>query len=138
MVRPLGTYLVTGVAMLAIDAVWLSLMAEPFYRVRIGHLLRDADFDVSAAAAFYFLYLLGILVLVQMPSRRWQGAAWRGAVFGLCAYGTYDLTNQATLKDWPWTVTFVDLAWGSSLTAVVAAIGFRLVAPHTPADTRAT
>jgi uncharacterized membrane protein len=128
--RLLTTYLVSGLIMLAIDAVWLTLAAEPLYRARIGHLMRDDGFLVSAAAAFYLLYLLGILVLAQMPARRWQDALWRGAVFGLCAYGTYDLTNQATLRDWPWEVTIIDLVWGSTLTAIVAAAGHRLVPPR--------
>ena len=73
---------------------------------------------------------MGVLVLAQMPARNWRGAFWRGAVFGLTAYGTYDLTNQATLRDWPTIVTIIDLAWGSTLTAVVAAAGHRLGWPR--------
>jgi uncharacterized membrane protein len=130
MPRLLGTYLVTGLIMLAIDSVWLMAMADTLYRPQIGHLMRDDGFSLAAAVAFYLLYLCGVLILVQLPSPRWQGALWRGAVFGLCAYGTYDLTNQATLRDWPWIVTAVDLVWGSVLTAVVAALGYRLVPPR--------
>lgn len=130
MPRLIGTYLVTGLIMLAIDAVWLALMADVLYRPQIGHLMRDDGFVLVAAVAFYLLYLGGVLVLVQLPAQRWQGALWRGAVFGLVAYGTYDLTNQATLRDWPWIVTAVDLVWGSVLTAVIAALGHRIVPPR--------
>jgi uncharacterized membrane protein len=107
-------------------SVWLTLAAEPLYRARIGHLMREDGFLLAPAIAFYLLYLLGILLLAQRPAERWQGAAWRGAVFGLCAYGTYDLTNQATLRDWPAVVTVVDLAWGTMLTSAVAAAGLVL------------
>ena len=122
----LRTYLASGLVMLPIDAVWLILTADPLYRVRIGHLMRDDGFLLGPAVAFYFLYLLGILLLAQLPSRRWQGALWRGAVYGLCAYGTYDLTNHATLRDWPAAVTMIDLAWGTVLTATVATLGYVL------------
>ncbi len=73
--RPLfRTYAVTALAMLAIDAVWLTLMTEPFYRARLGHLLRD-DLLFGPAAAFYLLYLLGVLLLAQRPACCWKGAA---------------------------------------------------------------
>jgi uncharacterized membrane protein len=124
MPRLLRIYLTSGLVMLPIDAVWLSLMAEPLYRAQLGHLMREG-FLVAPAVAFYLLYLGGILLLAQMPAADRKGALWRGAVFGLCAYGTYDLTNQATLRDWPMLVTVIDLIWGSVLTAVVAALGFR-------------
>ncbi|MEO3473686.1 DUF2177 family protein [Roseomonas sp. CAU 1739] len=123
MPRLLRTYLMSGLVMLPIDAAWLTLTAESMYRPQIGHLMRADGFLLVPAIAFYLLYLLGILLLAQWPASRWQGALWRGAVFGLCAYGTYDLTNQATLRDWPWIVTAIDLAWGSVLTASVAALG---------------
>lgn len=112
--------------MLVLDSVWLTLAVDRLYRPNIGHLLRDDGFLLSAAVAFYLLYLSGVMVLAQLPARHWFGAAWRGAVFGLCAYGTYDLTNQATLRDWPWLVTSFDLVWGTALTAVVAAGGHAL------------
>lgn len=123
--RWLRLYLVSGLVMLPIDAVWLTLTAEPIYRTHLGHLLREG-FALGPAIAFYLLYLVGILVLAQLPAADWKGAMWRGAVFGLCAYGTYDLTNQATLRDWPTIVTVIDLVWGAVLTASVAALGYRL------------
>jgi uncharacterized membrane protein len=128
MTRWVRLFLVSGATMIIMDAVWLTLAVDRLYRPNIGHLMRDDGFLVSAAIAFYVLYLFGVLVLAQLPAGHWFGAARRGAVFGLCAYGTYDLTNQATLRDWPWLVTSVDLAWGTVLTAVVAATGHALEA----------
>lgn len=110
---------------LALDAAWLGLMAERLYRPAIGPLLAETV-DLAAAAAFYALYLAGVAGLAVMPalaSGRWRGAAARGALLGLVAYGTYDLTNQATLRGWPWHVTFADLAWGTLATALAAGAG---------------
>ena len=124
MVRALRLFVVAGGIMLVLDAVWLTLAIDRLYRPLLGHLMRPDGFDVGAAAAFYLLYLAGVVVLVLLVARDWREAAWRGAVYGLCAYGTYDLTNQATLRDWPWLVTVVDLGWGAGLTAVVAGGAF--------------
>lgn len=109
---------------LALDAVWLTLMAERLYRPAIGHLMREG-FDLLPAALFYLAYLTGMTVLVVLPSADARGALARGALFGFVAYATYDLTNQATLRDWPWHVTLADLAWGSFVTAASAAAAHR-------------
>lgn len=107
-------------AMLSLDAVWLSTMAERLYRPQLGALLA-AQFRAGPAVAFYALYLFGIVHFAAAPALReggWRRAALNGALLGLVAYGTYDLTNQATLVHWPVTVTALDLLWGAFLTAV--------------------
>ncbi|HTT39374.1 MAG TPA: DUF2177 family protein [Burkholderiales bacterium] len=106
---------------LALDAVWLTTMGDRLYRPSIGHLMR-AGFEPLAAIAFYVVYLAGSTVFTVLPANGWRSAAARGALFGLVAYATYDLTNQATLRDWPWHVTFADLAWGTLVTGISAAI----------------
>lgn len=114
----LKAYLATAVVFMAIDAVWLTQMASRLYQPTIGHLLAPEP-DLVAALVFYALYLVGVVFFAvrpeQMDERAWS-AAGRGALFGLVAYATYDLTNQATLKDWPWHVTAIDLLWGTVLT----------------------
>jgi uncharacterized membrane protein len=120
-------YVATLIAFLALDAVWLSVMAQRLYRPAIGHLMGDG-FALAPAVAFYVLYILGLVVFAVMPGLdrgRAATAAWRGALFGLVAYATYDLTNQATLRDWPWAVTLADLAWGTFATALACAAGCR-------------
>ena len=118
-------WIASALVMLPIDAVWLTLMAQPFYRVHIGHLLAP-DFAVGPAVAFYLLYVSGIVALAQRGAADWREAAVRGAMLGLVAYGTYDLTNEATLQGWPTVVTVVDLVWGTVLTGTVAGAGFAL------------
>lgn len=110
-------------AFLVLDAAWLSTMASRLYRPAIGHVMRE-DFDVLAAAAFYAIYLAGVVVFVVRPSSSGRAAVARGAFFGLVCYATYDLTNQATLVGWPWLVTGVDLCWGAFVTATSAWVAY--------------
>jgi len=88
-------------------------------------------FDLAPAAAFYLVYLVGVVVFAVLPgleSRRWMTSLGLGALLGFVAYATYDLTNQATLRDWPWRVTIADLCWGTVVTGVAAAVGCRVSA----------
>lgn len=123
--RTLGALVAILLSLGVLDAAWLILMASRFYGPQLGGLLVD-DPVWPAAIGFYLLYAGGILFLVVQPVLiRAQGlrdAALRGALLGLVAYGTYDLTNLATLRDWPPILTLVDMAWGSILTAVTSVI----------------
>jgi uncharacterized membrane protein len=124
----LSAYAGTAVTFLALDAVWLTTMAERLYRPAIGHLMMDKP-SFGPAAAFYLFYFVGVVVFAVVPalnSQRWQTALGLGVLLGLVAYGAYDFTNQATLKGWPWRLTVIDLAWGGFATAVAALVGWRV------------
>jgi len=115
-------YLIALPVFFAIDMVWLGLVAKGFYRRQIGFLMRDG-FNWPAAVAFYLLFILGLVVFVIAPAMdrsSWLRALGYGALFGLITYATYDLTNLATVRDWPLLLTFVDLAWGATLAAAVS------------------
>lgn len=119
-------YVVTLVGFLAIDFVWLAFVARAFYRRHLGFLLADQP-NWWAAIVFYLVFVAGLVVFsvgpaVQAGSLR--KALLLGGLFGLVTYATYDLTNQATVKNWPWTVTVVDLCWGLVLSALVSCIGY--------------
>ncbi|WP_036285169.1 DUF2177 family protein [Methylocystis sp. ATCC 49242] len=126
MFRFVFAYAGAAFGMLALDAIWLSSMAERLYRPQLGPLLAD-EFRAGPAIAFYALYLCGVVYFAAAPALEeddWRKAALNGAMLGLVAYGTYDLTNQATLKLWPVLVTLIDLCWGALLTAVAATAGY--------------
>jgi uncharacterized membrane protein len=119
-------WVTTALVFLGLDAVWLSLSASLLYRPLLGGLLRD-DFLLVPAALFYVIYTAGIVVFAISPSLasgRWTAAGLRGLFLGLFGYAVYDLTNQATLRNWPVTITVADLVWGTLLTAVAAIAGF--------------
>jgi uncharacterized membrane protein len=126
--RAIGTYAITMLIFFAIDLVWLGVVAKNFYRQHIGHLL-SPDVNWGAAVLFYAVYIAGIVFFAIKPAIE-AGSASRalayGAFFGFIAYATYDLTNQATMKDWPVLVTVVDLAWGTVLTATVAFLSYQV------------
>ncbi|CAM5774507.1 membrane protein [Labrys miyagiensis] len=123
MIRTATIYLATLASFLLVDAVWLTVMTARLYRPLTGHLLADSV-AWAPAVLFYLLYAAGIVCLAVLPSRRWEHVLARGALLGLVAYGTYDLTNHATLKGWPLAVTLADMAWGTMLTAAAAVAGY--------------
>jgi uncharacterized membrane protein len=124
--RYIIAYLVVGMVFLAIDAVWLSTMADRLYRPFLGPLLA-AEFNLAPAVLFYVIYIGGTVFFAVAPAlatNRAATAEFRGALFGFCAYSTYDLTNHATLAGWPAIISVADILWGSTLTAVSATAGF--------------
>jgi uncharacterized membrane protein len=119
-------YLAAFVALGLLDALWLGLVSREFYKARIGQLLLDQPVW-AIAAVFYLIYAAGIVVFAVQPalaSGSWTTAATYGALFGLCAYAAYDITNLATLRGWSTAVSLVDLAWGSAVTATAATASF--------------
>jgi uncharacterized membrane protein len=110
----------------AIDMIWLGLVATNFYRGQIGTLMKS-DISWTAAIIFYLLFIVGLVFFVITPAVEkgsWVYALLVGALFGFMTYATYDLTNLATLKDWPLLVTIVDLVWGAVLAASVSTVTY--------------
>jgi len=109
-----------------IDMIWLGFIAKSFYAQQIGFLMKP-NINWTAAILFYLLFIVGLVIFVISPAIEkgsWLLALLYGALFGLITYATYDLTNLATLKDWPLLVTAIDLAWGAVLAASVSIITY--------------
>jgi uncharacterized membrane protein len=126
MTRYLKLYLISLTAFLAIDMVWLGVIAHSFYQQQIGFIMAPSV-NWLAAIIFYLLFVVGILVFVVLPGLEkgsLKTTLLRAALFGLITYATYDLTNFATLKDWPVLVTVVDMMWGTVLSVLVSSISF--------------
>lgn len=126
--RYLLAYLGSGVVMAILDAVWLTTVGPRLYRPAIGELLAPRA-NLRVAVVFYVVYVAGIVFLAVLPAVRENSvlrALTSGAVLGLVAYATYDLTNQATLRVWPLHVTLIDLAWGTFVTTAAALGGYWL------------
>ena len=122
----LKLYFATLIAFFAVDIVWLGLVARTFYRKYLGFLMAPSP-NWLAAIIFYLLYIVGILVLAVLPgleTNSLETTLLRGALFGLVAYATYDLTNLATIKNWPLVVTIVDMIWGTVLSVAVSFAGY--------------
>ena len=126
MIKTFVAYAAAALVFGAADAVWLTVMGPRLYRPVLGPILAD-KIDLPAAAAFYLIYIGGIVFLAVTPALKdgqWRTAAINGLVLGLVAYGAYDLTNQATLKLWSSKLTLADMAWGGGMTALAAVAGF--------------
>lgn len=125
MTRYLATYASTLVVMVALDLLWIGVIAKPLYQQGIGHLMAERP-NIAVAVLFYVMYAVGVVLFVvapDAPASSWGRTLIMGALFGFFAYATYDLTNLATLKNWPLGLSLMDMAWGSLVTAVSAAAG---------------
>ena len=121
-------YTLSLCAFLILDGIWLGFIAPELYQKYIGHLLTETPYW-PAAIAFYLLFIGGIMYFATLPAlqlRSGREALKRGALFGLMTYATYDLTNMATLPNWPLAITVIDLIWGSFLSGSVAYIGYNV------------
>jgi uncharacterized membrane protein len=127
--NPMIAFGTAATAFLALDALWLGVVAREFYYSRLGPLMKDPP-DLHAAAAFYALYVAGIVYFAILPALAAASAGRaliNGALFGLVAYATYDLTNLATLRGFPAELARIDIAWGAFATAIAAGAGYLAV-----------
>lgn len=124
----LKLFIIAFIVFFAIDIVWLGVIAKNLYRDAIGHLM-SASPNWIAAIIFYILYIIFLVIFVILPAIH-QGslshAMLYGALFGFITYATYDLTNLATLKDWPLYLTFIDIGWGTLLGFSVSTLTYIL------------
>jgi uncharacterized membrane protein len=121
-------YVGAAIVFVVADFFWLGYVAKDLYRSQMAHLLAP-DFRMGPAAIFYLMFLAGIIYFAVTPALatgRWQDAIIPGAILGFLAYGTYDFTNWAVMRDWPVGLTFIDLAWGTALTSAAATAGAAL------------
>lgn len=129
MKRFLKIYVIALPVFLFIDFVWLGLIANNFYAKHIGFLMAT-QFNIFAALLFYLIFVVGLVIFVLssvLVNKSWSELLFKSALFGLVTYATYDLTNLATIKDWPIIVTVVDLLWGVILSTLVSAITFLVI-----------
>ena len=129
MSRVLLTYVVSVPVFFIVDMIWLGLIARGFYRKALEPLLTP-NINWTAAIIFYFLFLVGILIFALLPGIERRSLVYTiamAAFFGFISYATYDLTNLATLRDWPLMLSIVDMIWGSFLSASTAAITYLIM-----------
>ena len=119
-------YLIALPVFLVIDAIWLGIISKNFYKNQIGFLMKT-EINWLSAVIFYLIFIAGLVFFVILPAMEknsWSHALLAGILFGLVTYATYDLTNMATIKDWPLLVTIIDLFWGMFIAGSVSIITF--------------
>jgi len=129
-------FAVTAVVFLILDAIWLGVISRNLYQREIGDLLVPKP-NFGAAAVFYVIYIAGLVYFCVVPGVAGQSALRglvNGAVFGIVAYATYDLTNLATLKGWSTTLVFIDVAWGAVASAIASAVAVAVTTRAVPLD----
>lgn len=122
-------FLLVGIIFAVIDAIWIGVVANKFYKSKMKNLLLDKP-NFIPAIIFYIIYVTAIVVLALEPALVTDSlakAVGYSAMFGLAAYATYDLTNASTLKEWPKSITIVDLLWGTAVTTLSTLVAFLIL-----------
>ena len=122
------SFIFVSIIFLIIDVLWLSITVKSLYRPALGDLLRDKPV-MWAAVLFYIIYMIGLALIILKPALANDSilqALWTGVVFGVVAYGTYNLTNMATIKNWSASIVWIDMLWGGFLTGFSSAVGIYL------------
>lgn len=125
MIRLVGAYAAVVIVVAALDMLWLGVIAKATYQSALGHLLAARP-NFLAAVLFYFVYSLGLMVFAITPhalDQAWRGTIIAAALFGFVAYATYDLTNLATLRDWPIGLSILDMIWGVVISVIAGTVG---------------
>ena len=115
----LSCFVFVSLIFLIIDILWLTTTVKVIYRPALGSLLNDKPV-IWAAVLFYFIYVIALTLIVLKPALMTGSvfqAFWTGAIFGIATYGTYNLTNMATIKDWSSSIVWIDMIWGGILTS---------------------
>lgn len=129
MLTVIRDYLITFGAFIAVDLIWLVFIARGLYQKHLGYIMAT-KVNWTAALLFYAIFIAGMLFFVINPAlakQTLQYAFLAGAFFGLVTYATYDLTNLATLKNWPILITVIDLIWGSTVTALTCSLSYYII-----------
>jgi len=126
MLMDIRNFIVTFIVFILVDLIWLGLIAKNLYSKHLGFIMSD-KVNWPAAILFYFIFIIGLLVFVITPAKSVGHALLLGAFFGFVTYATYDLTNLATLKDWPIIITVIDLIWGTVLAASTSSISYIII-----------
>ena len=122
------SFIFVSIIFLIIDVLWLSITVKSLYRPALGDLLKDTPV-MWAAVLFYIIYMIGLALIILKPALANDSilqALWTGVVFGVVAYGTYNLTNMATVKNWSASIVWIDMLWGGFLTGFSSAVGIYL------------
>ena len=128
MIEMLKLYGITFSVFMVIDLIWLGVIAKNLYREHLGFLMAP-QVNWAAAIGFYMLFIVGLIFFVVRPALDRQSLSYAllaGGFFGLITYGTYDLTNLATIKNWPLNITVIDLVWGTTLCALTSSVSYYL------------
>lgn len=126
MIQFIKYYSVAFVVFFAIDLVWLGVVAKNMYKEHLGFIM-SPNVNWVAAIGFYMVFIAGLIFFALNPAIEKNSityAIFVGGFFGLITYATYDMTNLATLKDWPVFITVVDIIWGTVLCSLTTTVSF--------------